>query len=397
MKKKPKLLLVSLDAVSSRDTELLAQQPAFKSLMDQGTLIKNVSSIFISNTYPIHTSMITGVLPAFHGIIDNTHLEFGNPEPYWRWYYDLIQKENIVSQALKQQLKIASVFWPVMAKAPIKYNIPEIIARDHENQIIAVLKNSTKLFALISFLKYGKEVQGSKQPQLDDFSTKVACSLLRKNNVDLLLLHLTDVDTYKHSHGIASPEVEAALLRMDKRLSKLLAAANDNYQILVVSDHAQVDVKHHIDLNQNNPFPATWWHLSEGTAVLLEKVPLDDSAFSQLKNWLEKQAFFRRYITTEEMHNSGFSQESRLAIAANEDWAFSLASNNHIGNHGYPTDLANYQAFYLASSSLVKAKQIVAGGSVLDVCPLSLRLLGLPAFCNNGFIHPQLIKDPGQE
>jgi len=387
---KQKLLVVSLDAVSSNDLDILAILPNFNKLMSNSTLVKNVDSIYISNTYPIHTSMITGVYPNQHGIIDNTYLDYDNPYPLWRWYFSLIEAESIVSQAIKSKLKIASVFWPVMAKAPIKYNLPEILARDHENQIAVVLKNSTKLFALYSFLRHGRNINGSQQPQLDNFSTTVACELLSKQKVDLLMLHLTDVDTAKHYYGIASSEALAALKRMDDRLGQLVKAAGNNYQILVVSDHSQVDVKNHINLNDNNPFKNTWWHLSEGSAVLIEKEKLDDKSFAHLQKWLKKQPFFKRALTTKEMEDSGFSKQSRLAIVAKPDWALSLKENNHIGNHGYTLDLPNYQAFYLTKGNNVIKNQILKNGSILDICPLILQLLDFPDFSNKGKLKEEI-------
>ena len=391
--KQAKLLVVSFDAVSSSDLSVLLNFPNFQTLVKTGSLVKNVDSIFISNTYPIHTSMITGVMPKDHGIIDNTYFEYGNKEPYWRWYYDLIKADNIVAQAIKNGLEVATIFWPVMAKAPVKYNIPEIIARDHENQIMAVLKNSTKGFALKYFLKYGRETNGSQQPQLDNFSTKVAVDLLQANKIDLLLLHLTDVDSAKHNYGCQSPQTRLALERMDQRLGKLLKAAGDNYQILVVSDHSQVDAHRHIDLNKNNPFANTWWHLSEGCAVLLEKEPLNRQSFQALKDWLTQQAFFRRFINSQEMHDSGFSQHSRLAIAAQADWAFSSEGNDHRGNHGYPLDLPDYQPFYFVQATGVHVGQSFSGGSILDVAPLILNLLRLPSFPCQGKLRKEIFTD----
>ena len=388
--KKPQLLVISLDAVSSVDVDLLLKCPNFRKLSKKGTLVREVDSVFISNTYPIHTSMLTGVYPKDHGIIDNVYMEYGEVEPHWRWYFSLIKRDNVITSALKKKYKIATIFWPVTALAPVKYRIAEIIARDHESQISVVLKNSTKLFTIANFLKYGKNVQGSKQPNLDDFSTSVTCELLEKQKAEFILLHLTDVDTTKHHHGIDSKETKAALLRMDERIGRFIQAAGDNYQLLLVSDHAQVDVENHLNINAINTFRDTWWHLSEGSAFLLEKGHLDNKTFKEIKTWISGQSAFGRFLTNEEMETSGFKRVSRLGISAKANWAFCFPGHNHIGNHGYPLDLPAYQPFYFVKGNDVKENQSIKGGTIMDVCPLILKLLNLPDFPCTGSLNNKI-------
>ena len=275
-----------------------------------------------------------------------------------------------------------------MALAPVKYNIPEIIAKDHENQVLVVLKNSSRLFALQSFLKYGKTVSGSKQPNLDDFSTLVSLDLLKKQKAELIFLHLTDTDTQKHHYGINSPEALASVKRMDERIGKLVEAAASNYQILIVSDHAQVDAHYFCDLNKINPIENTWWHISDGSAFLLNKGPLTLAPVDQVKNWLEQQSFFKRYLSLKEMESSGFAQVSALGITAAKDWSFSIYQ--HLGNHGYPLDIPDYQPFYFVKGLKVKENQVLSGGSVLDICPLILRLLDLTTFKQQGQLKEEI-------
>ena len=387
-----KLLVVSLDAVSTGDLDLLTAYPNFHKLLRNGTLVKGVDSIFVTNTYPIHTSMITGQLPFQHGITDNCYFEFGKDSPNWRWYYHLIKTENAISQALKHNLRIATIFWPVMALAPVKYNIPEILARDHENQIAVVLKNSTKLFALKNFLRHSKGLKGSQQPFLDDFSVKVTTELLTKQQADLVFLHLTDTDSMKHEYGINSMQALDSLARMDKRIGELVMGAEDNYQLLILSDHAQVDCHDHLDLNQVTPFPGAWWQQSEGYAVLLEREKFQTEDFDHLKKWLESQDFFRRYLTQEEMASSGLAEVSRLGLTPRVGTAFTCDAHRHIGNHGFPLDTPDYHPFYFASGKDIKENEILDGGSVMMIANTILSMLQLPTLPAAQAADPRIFK-----
>src|SRR5947208_539617 len=55
------------------------QTPTIKSLMKEGTYARGVNSVFPSMTYPAHTTIISGVQPAEHGIYYNAVFEPTGP------------------------------------------------------------------------------------------------------------------------------------------------------------------------------------------------------------------------------------------------------------------------------------------------------------------------------
>ncbi len=59
MKKLDNLLLISLDGMSDADIAILRNMPNFQRLF---MLVNNVDSVFLTNTYSVHTSVITEVL-----------------------------------------------------------------------------------------------------------------------------------------------------------------------------------------------------------------------------------------------------------------------------------------------------------------------------------------------
>src|SRR2546427_4104140 len=93
-----------------------------------GAYAEGVEGIFPTVTYPAHTTMITGVRPAVHGIVQNRIFE-APTEPQtreWYWFSEALKTETLWSMAKKSGLVTANVGWPVTVGADIDYNVPEI-------------------------------------------------------------------------------------------------------------------------------------------------------------------------------------------------------------------------------------------------------------------------------
>lgn len=65
------IILISLDSVYEDDFERLSKMPIFNELIQRGAYSKEVTSVYPTLTYPIHTSIITGTYPNKHGIYHN--------------------------------------------------------------------------------------------------------------------------------------------------------------------------------------------------------------------------------------------------------------------------------------------------------------------------------------
>ena len=126
MKTKKRLLMISLDAVSSDDLVLLQEMPNFAALCKRGTLVRNVDSVFISNTYPAHTSIITGTQPCMHGVCDNVYFIPGRKPQKWRVNSQEIKVPTLYQKAKQAGKTIGSILYPVTGNAAIDWNFPEI-------------------------------------------------------------------------------------------------------------------------------------------------------------------------------------------------------------------------------------------------------------------------------
>src|ERR1035438_1061183 len=77
--------------------------------------------------YPSHTTIVTGVWPAKHGIYTNTTFDpLGMNFEGWYWYSEDIAVPTLWEAAAKAGMIVGSVSWPVSVGAKgIRYNVPE--------------------------------------------------------------------------------------------------------------------------------------------------------------------------------------------------------------------------------------------------------------------------------
>jgi len=168
---------------------------------------------------------------------------------------------------------------------------------------------------------------------LDDFSSAVAADLLHKQKPDLTLIHLLAYDFICHDYGSKAEEINAAYKSLDNSVGKILKAA-DTQPVILFSDHGHFDVDSVVDLS----------HMEElyeqcGGSAFFVKQPKD----------IEKEPWFERFLTQEEIYTSGYSKFAATGIAAKQGYCF--AKGNYKANHGYPTDYPNYNVFYAISNA----------------------------------------------
>ena len=101
--------------------------PFLRSLMRDGTYADGVIGVWPTVTYPSHTTLLTGVAPAEHGIYANTEFDpMRKLDGAWYWYASEIRVPTLWGAAHAAGLRTASVGWPVsVGAASIDFLIPE--------------------------------------------------------------------------------------------------------------------------------------------------------------------------------------------------------------------------------------------------------------------------------
>lgn len=256
MGNKRRIVMVSLDAVGRRDMEFMKSLPNFSKMISEGSFCDRVYSVYPSLTYPAHTSIVTGKKPVNHRIIANTQFQPSRNNPDWLYKRKFIRGTTIVDEAKKAGYTICSLLWPVMGGGKIDWNLPEVlVTRKFQTQVTACLANGSPLYLLDINKRFGHIRHGIEEPALDDFLMACAEYTIDKHDPDMLLIHLTDVDTNRHNYGTWGPEIEAALRRHDERIGKLqkwleAKRPDEEYVFIVLGDHCQVDMHTVVYLNK---------------------------------------------------------------------------------------------------------------------------------------------------
>jgi len=385
-----KLLIVSYDSVGDGAFDQVASLPNTAAFLRESALTREVRSVFLTNTYPVHASIVTGVPPARHGLISNVQ-HF--PYLYPRWNYNA---RDIKVKTLWQELAarggtVASAFWPVTCGArEIRWHIPEIVPRPQDNTLFRYLTKSTLPVIISSLIKYGNLLNGAEQPALDRFTTACMRDLLRRKRPDLALAHLTAYDALCHIGGPGSAEADTGIASLDESLGALLEAAGPEYRVIVFSDHSQLAVEKELfpndmlveegllakDAEGNySPLGAGCFIDCCGGAAFFHAGSLGAARIEELKAKIAASEGFKRFLTAEEIAESGMT-EPAFSWCYLPGFCCAAGPSGYKGQHGYPADYPGYKVFYAVRAPEYPPGALSKGGSLLDIAPLARKLLG---------------------
>ncbi len=406
------MLVISLDAVGSRDLEFLETLPHFKELLERAALCRRVKSVCPSLTYPAHTSIITGKYPLHHGIINNLRLQPGRANPDWFWHRRFVRGTTLYDEARRAGLTTAALLWPVTAGARITYHLPEIWAnRPWENQLMVSILYGTPRYEMDLFRRYGHLLDGVRQPMLDNFVQSALLRTLRKYHPDLTLVHLTDVDTIRHEYGVDSKEAREALIRHDLRLGETIGllermGEKKTTNIILLGDHYQKNVHQVVYPNyyivqkgwaKERNGGLTNWKVTaqncDGACYIYVKDRKDKKQMLEVASWLkewkkEPDSGIQAVYTSRQAWEKGADPRCAFMLEAREGYYFKNGcqmpyqraeegNGVHRGAHGYDPDACGYETFFLAAGPDFQPGARISEMFLIDEGPIMARALGL--------------------
>ena len=242
------LLLISIDGlhpayVTEADRHGL-KIPNLRSFMGKGAYAKGVVGVVPTITYPSHTTLLTGVTPAIHGIVSNTLFDpLGINRDGWYWYVEDIRTPTLWQAAAQAKLTTASVNWPVtVGDKHIRYLVPEYW-RTSTPDDLKLMRALTRPEGLLESLEaqLGPFIDGyidTLEP--DVIRTRFSVALLKERHPDFMATHLIALDGIQHKQGPFTAPAFETLEQIDRMIGELTAAAlaNDPSSIVaIVSDH----------------------------------------------------------------------------------------------------------------------------------------------------------------
>jgi predicted AlkP superfamily pyrophosphatase or phosphodiesterase len=362
-----------------------------RALMAGGAYAKGVNSVFPSMTYPSHTTIVTGVQPAKHGIYYNT-----GPGEKVYWNDSSIKVPTIWGTATAKGLTVASLFWPVSADAPVAYNIPDIgslgekVREQYSKPAGFVDEVRAQVFGGVSHIEYGRDVNVAR----------IAAYVIAKAKPNLMTIHLFSVDHNEHMQGREGDQVRAAVRGADSAVGIIVDAVKaagiaDSTVIIVTGDHGFMTVTKQVDPNvwlrqaglitdlKQDQWRAMFYSVG-GSSYLYVK---DREALSQVRHILRdlpdtvKQ--YVRVVDKKELDKIGANPEVGLALSGLNGAAFGNAVDGPAvrpgkgGQHGYFPDFFEIRTGYVASGPGIRKGAVIEEMNQRDQAAIIARLLGL--------------------
>jgi predicted AlkP superfamily pyrophosphatase or phosphodiesterase len=236
--------------------------PTLRRFIQEGTYADGVIAALPTVTYPNHTTLITGVWPAEHGILNN---QVFDPERKlggaWYWYAESIKVPTLWDAAHRAGIGTASVSWPVSVNATsVDTLIPEYWrssspgAGDNPQDRYLMAAVSRPDGALAEMEKrLGPYMMGNDTSveHGDEIRTQFALDILKNKKPGFMTIHLSAMDSSEHMAGPFSAEANKTLEAVDGMVSRLMAAAIQNdpqTKIVIVSDHGFLNITHTVNL-----------------------------------------------------------------------------------------------------------------------------------------------------
>ena len=272
------VVVVSVDALVYEDLETLSKLYALAPRWDKMARVDRVRSIYPTITYPCHSTMMTGVYPDRHHIVNNEAPILGVEHCLWQHFRSSVKAPSIFDAAKKAGLTTAAVFWPVTGKDPaIDYLVDEYWPQHGEDSVTAFRDSGSSEEVIEKIVKPNlKYLEGKHRmhPYADAFVMGCAADMLRNFQPDLLMVHPANVDSARHSSGLFTSAVTNALYDTNLWLEELFKAAEDagiyeDTNFFIVSDHGQIEIRRSVALN----------------ALLAEEGLLDVAPDGTLKDW----------------------------------------------------------------------------------------------------------------
>lgn len=378
-------------------------------MKEEGTYALGVNSVFPSLTLPAHTSIVTGVSPAKHGIYYNAPFSPTQTSDEWYWYFNAIKAPTLYEAIHNAGMLTASVNWPVTVGAPIDYNVPVIKK-----------KGMTQLEATIPYCTPGgllDEIQKEATGRLNntDFSiqndyivqdqtmARIGAYLIRAYKPNFITIHLSSVDHFEHSEGRDGNMVRRAVSGVDREIRTIVesierAGIKDSTTIIVTGDHGHVNINTLIspnvwlskaglitDLKKDN-----WkaqFKIAGGAAFLYLKNPSDRITLQKVLDIIDKlpnsEKRLFHIIDKEKLTQFGADPHADLALTATQGFAFSgsltgdVFKSTHGATHGYLPDFKEIQTGFIASGAGIQQGKIINEMNLIDVAPVVAYLLGI--------------------
>jgi predicted AlkP superfamily pyrophosphatase or phosphodiesterase len=416
------VILVSLDGFAQFYVDdPLTYMPTLRRMMREGAVAdQGMECSFPTVTWPNHTTLVTGVPPARHGVLANMVFDRDKGEPVQLLVDPVFDKDEIVKVptiydvAHQAGLRTASIVWPATRNAKsLDWTVPDMKSPLFEKSATpGWLDELAKQGIPVD--RYGPWVDAKEGgPRRDWIATREVVSLLeRKERPNLILLHLIELDHAQHESGPRGGDARWAVSTMDDRIRDLRDAIEQAglegiTTLVVTSDHGFFATENSIFLNSalrdlglvtvadGKVVSKDAWSVSQGGASAVYVIPRERRAeiVQRIRQALDgKEGIEGVFTSPNDFQRLGqaTSSEDRfgadLWVAAKEGYSFSNdATRNEfvrkdaklVGTHGFLPSHPEMRGIFVAWGQGIKPGSKLGLIQNTQVAPTIARLLNL--------------------
>jgi len=371
--RRPLVILVSIDGFRP-DYLQRGHTPTLAALAADGVRAKAMQPVFPTLTFPNHYTLVTGLYPDHHGIVNN---RFTNPDtgaafvfkdryttadPTW-W-----GGEPIWITAQKQGLRTATMFWPGSDVAISG------VRPDHWLYYDGSMSSSERVDHLLHWI-----------------------DLPAAQRAQFYTLYFDAVDHASHSHGPPSPQVDAALAEVDDALGRLVAGLRarglyDDTDLVIVSDHGGATTSKALRTYLDDVVPLADIKVGNyGVLATVTPLPGKQASVEQalLKPHPHMTCWRKSQVPARLHYGSNPRLPPILCLAAEGGIITEHAYENQgghtsVGEHGYDNIDPKMQALFIARGPDFRRGLVVPGFPNVDLYPLLAHLLRIQPAPNDG-------------
>lgn len=367
------VILVSIDGFRA-DYLSRGEAPVLEGLARSGVRAAAMRPAFPSLTFPNHYTLVTGLRPDHHGMVDNVMRDARRPgvtysmsnrsETNDRFWWD--DGEPIWVTAEKAGIRTATLFWP-----------------GSESDIHGVRPST--------WLTFDKSLSAERRvARLLEWVDRPADAQAR-----FMTLYFDDVDTAGHQFGPDSPEVAAAIRRVDSAIGQLvegLSARGRRVNLVIVSDHGMSATSPDRVVEIDSLIPAGAAEvITQGSGAGLAAHPgHEDEVRRALATPHPHVACWPRDGIPARLGYGTHPRTPPFLCLADPGWllltrdALSRRPVRSGGAHGYDPAAPDMAALFIASGPAFRKGLVLPAFDNVDVYPLLARLIGVKPLRSDG-------------
>jgi predicted AlkP superfamily pyrophosphatase or phosphodiesterase len=387
--------------------------PNLRRLAANGAVAAGMRPVNPTVTWPNHTSLVTGVTPAKHGVLFNGTLVRDPDVPPrvepWRDKKDMVQVPTLYDVVHDRGMTAAQVDWVAILNAPsISWEFPERPERPETKP--SIVREMVTAGAISQ-----QDADGFASQNIvwrDEVWTDAAIHILRTHRPNLLLFHLLALDSMQHRYGPKTPAAMVTMARLDSQVGRVLNALDDagmtaRTTLFVVSDHGFKAVQKQVLPNvalrdaglitvESGKVTATKAYVvSEGGSAFMYVTSADPDGdlLRRARQAISGLEGIDRIVEPAEYGALGLPQPSSdrqvgaLLLTAKSGYSFAAgatgektvvdAPEGSLGTHGYVSSDPEIQALFIASGRGIKSAVKLQSVDNVDVTPTAAELLGV--------------------